>query len=405
MEVAMKRKWLTPVCLVAACVLLFALLHTLQGSSPLTPSAYNSYTRQAMQWRKGTIALDADVPHLELAIYDDRYWVSFPPVPTVPVYLLTFLFGERVPDTLLVQLYAVLACLAVYRLLLRMTGRQRSSAVWAFLFCFGSSFLPLLLNGAVWYQAQALALLLAVLAIERMHAGKPTVSLICFALSVGCRPFDVLYGPMLLMMFWLSGPYARSGAVDKFRRLLPGLAAGLAIAGLYAWYNAIRFGNPLEFGHSHLPEFSFQGGTQFSIGHIAGNARTFLLALPWESSPDGLRLRQFGFSLLLANPILLCMLVWLVRDIIRREITLPGVVSVFLCAAHILLLLSHRTMGGYQYGARYMVDAMPWALVYLWARKPATVPRVPVLPYIEYPLLTAGLLMAAYGATVIYLPF
>ena len=398
-------KWLTPVCLVVACLLLFAAIHALQGSSPLTPSAYNSYTRQAMQWRKGAIALDEDVPHLELAIYDGRYWVSFPPVPTVPVFLLTFVFGDRVPDTLLVQLYAVLACLVVYILLLRMSGRRASSAVWAFLFLFGSSFLPLLQNGAVWYQAQALALLLVVIAVDRMHAGHTTWSLVSFAFSVGCRPFDVLYGPMLLMMFWFVGPHSHKPARDKVRLALPGIALGLMVAGLYAWYNALRFGNPLEFGHSYLPEFSFQGGTQFSVHHIARNAATFLFGWPFETSAQGAQLRQFGFSLLLANPVFICILLWAVYDAVRRTGTSLSYGSLAFAALHILLLLSHRTMGGYQYGARYAVDAMPWALMCLWGRKPDRQLHVPVLPWAEYPLLTAGLFLAIYGAVVIHLPF
>lgn len=405
MQIQRAPKWLAPLCLVAACVLLFALLHIAQGSSPFAPSAYNSYTRQAMQWRKGTIALDHDIPHLELALYDGRYWVSFPPVPAVPVFLLTFLFGERVPDTLLVQLYAVLACLAIYRFVMRVTARPVSSAVWAFLFLFGSSFLPLLQNGAVWYQAQALALLMIVLAVERMHAGRPTAALVLYALSVGCRPFDALYGPMLLLMFWRAGPHYPKPAREKLRLVSPGILLGLMIAGLYAWYNTVRFGNPLEFGHSYLPEFSFQGGTQFSVEHIARNARTFLFTLPFESTPEGTSLRQFGFSLLLANPIFVCLLLWAVLDTIRRSGPAIMYAVPVLAALHILLLLSHRTMGGFQYGARYAVDAMPWALVYLALRKPDGKPRVPPVPCAEYPLLALGLLMAAYGAVVIHLPF
>lgn len=86
-------------CLVASCIGLFALAHTLQGTNPFKPSIYNSYTLQALQWRKGQIALEHNYLYLELAIYHDKYYVSFPPVPTIPVFFLTFLFGEGVPDT------------------------------------------------------------------------------------------------------------------------------------------------------------------------------------------------------------------------------------------------------------------------------------------------------------------
>jgi hypothetical protein len=394
----LRRLW-APACLVLACMVLFAVLHVLQGSNPLTPSAYNSYTLQAMQWRKGRIALDHDVPHLELAIYRDQFWVSFPPVPTVPVYLLTFLFGSRVPDTLLVQLYAVVTCLAVYALMRRSSASKAHALAFAFLFCFGSSFLPLLQNGAVWYQAQALALLLTVLAIERMQAGSPTISLVLYALSVGCRPFNVLFGPVLMLMYWLERPGQPPRV--RIKALLPGVLLGLLVAGAYAAYNVVRFGHPLEFGHNYLPEFSFQGGTQFSLKHIGKNINTFVLGWPWDKTPQGLQLKQFGFSLLLANPIFLCLLLWAVRDGLRREGTTMAYLSLALACVHLLLLLSHRTVGGYQYGARYAVDAMPWALCYLWARKGSRLP----LRYVTYLLLVIGLLMAFWGATVIYLPF
>ncbi|HHX22054.1 MAG TPA: hypothetical protein GX722_09715, partial [Clostridiales bacterium] len=251
----------------------------------------------------------------------------------------------------------------------------------------------------VWYQAQALALLLTVLAIERMQAGSPTVSLVLYALSVGCRPFNVLYGPVLMLMYWLERPNQLPGA--RIKALLPGVLLGLLVAGAYAAYNVVRFGHPLEFGHNYLPEFSFQGGTQFSLKHISKNINTFVLGWPWDKTPQGLQLKQFGFSLLLANPIFLCLLLWAVRDGLRREGTAMAYLSLALACVHLLLLLSHRTVGGYQYGARYAVDAMPWALCYLWARKGSRLP----LRYATYSLLTIGLVMAFWGATVIYLPF
>ena len=81
-------------------VILLALLFLLNlalGMDPLAPSPYNSYTRQALAWREGRTYLEEDVPHLELAIRSGRYYVSFPPVPSVPLYFLSFLFGAASP--------------------------------------------------------------------------------------------------------------------------------------------------------------------------------------------------------------------------------------------------------------------------------------------------------------------
>lgn len=94
-------------------VLLLLALHAAMGTSPLTPGAYNSYTLQALAWRGGKTYLPADVPHLELAIKDGLYYVSFPPVPSIPLYFLSFLFGEAIPDGLLVMLYILIAYYAL----------------------------------------------------------------------------------------------------------------------------------------------------------------------------------------------------------------------------------------------------------------------------------------------------
>ena len=64
------------------------------GRNPIGPSGYCTYTLQALAWRDGQICLSQDYPWLELAIYQGKYFVSFPPVPSVPLYFLTFLFGE-----------------------------------------------------------------------------------------------------------------------------------------------------------------------------------------------------------------------------------------------------------------------------------------------------------------------
>ena len=400
MEALQNRKRIALV-LALVCLMLFALIHSAQGTSPLRPSLYNTYTLQAMQWRQGETALAGDYPHLELAIYKGKYYVSFPPVPTIPIYLLTYVFGDQVPETPLVQMYALGACLALYYLLARRMAYGKA-ALWAFLSCFASSLLPLLQNGAVWYQAQVLALLLTVWAMERMDADQPTAGLLLYALAVGCRPFNALYGPVLMLLYLRKHP----PAVKAIRRMAPGIALGLVVAAAYAWYNMIRFDNPLEFGHNHLPEFSFQGGVQFSLSHVGNNARTFLWGLPFEyTDTNSLKLKVFGFSLFLANPLLLCLAGWALLSVICRRMTVEKGLVLLGFAAHATLLLCHRTGGGFQYGARYWMDCLPWAFLWMGLERRDDLPRMRKWTEgISLALLVVGLGMAAYGATVVLLP-
>ncbi len=51
-------------------------------------SVYDSYTRQAQVWWQGRADLSENIPWLELAEYNGRIFVSFPPFPSVVQFLL-----------------------------------------------------------------------------------------------------------------------------------------------------------------------------------------------------------------------------------------------------------------------------------------------------------------------------
>lgn len=392
-----KKNLLILVTLGLCFLLMMGFLYAKLGYSLLSSSPYNTYTLQALAWRQGQAYLNEDVPHLELAVYQGRYFVSFPPIPGIPVFLLTYLFDEQVPDGLLILTYAFLSLLILWRLLGRNGFPPSTAAIWAFLICFASSMLPLTLNGAVWYQAQVLGFLLILAAIERYDAQSPTLSLIFFALSVGCRPINVLYGPLLIIGFLLKNMKNGKQSKSSIIKLLPGIISGLLIAGLYGVYNYIRFDNFLEFGHNYLPEFSFQGGTQFSLDHLGKNIIQYVFALPFEQTADGLSLKAFGFSLFLANPILLMMLFWSAVRFFRGSIKKYQSLILSFFVLHLLALLLHRTFGGYQYGARYAVDLIPYAVLLLMYREKKTIHIA------EAGVMLLGLALSIYGSLVIHL--
>ena len=381
------------VLIISICCL-FLFIHVLQDSSPFTPSKYNSYVLQAIQWRKAKIALEEDIPHLELAIYKGKYYVSFPPVPTIPIYFLSFIFGENIPDALILQLYALTSCLLLHKTFVKRFSIIRS-AVLSFLCCFSSSLLPILQNGAVWYQAQVLGFLLIVWAIERMDCDKPTASLFLYSLSVGCRPFNVIYGP-LLMIFYIKRKRNFRSALQK---MLPGILLGLFVAFCYGYYNYIRFGNIFEFGHHYLPEFSFQGGEQFSLEHLSDNIKRFILGPPIIKVYGYVELEKFGFSLFIANPLFLVILLIFIYNIIKKAITPWDILIVVFCAVHMFILLLHRTGGGYQYGARYYIDCLPYCYIYLMKKPKAS----KFIKLTSLALLLLGLISSIFGSYYVFL--
>ena len=356
------RRDKTPLLLIGAMAALWALLCVLTNKSFAGPSAYNTYTRQAMAWREGLLHLPADVPYLELAVYEGAYYVSFPPLPSVVLLPLTYLFGWSTPDNLLVKLYALGACLLMYAALKRAGYREWEAGAFSFLICFASSLLPLTLDGAVWYHAQILAFFLTVAAVCLLALDRPTLALLSYALAVGCRPFNALYGLPLFAVYFAINRRARMPVKAMGRALLPGICLGLCVAAGLGVYNYVRFGDPLEFGHNYLPEFSTQGGIQFSLDHVAKNLKTFLWGMPLNNDWT---IPKFGFSMLLACPTLLLMLYWAVMDLFRRAMRAEKAAVLLTCVLHAFLLLMHRTFGGFQLGARYAVDLIPYTFFYL----------------------------------------
>jgi len=345
---------------VLAVLLALALAH---GSALLTQSPYDSYALQASWWLSGETSSAEDIPFLELAVYEGRYYVSFPPVPSV-VSLIFLIFFKTVPSGLLTLLYA-LACYPPAYLLCRRSLAERASALLAAFAVLGGSFPDVAVSathfsGGVWYQAQTLGTLCTFAALYltgHEQRGKQALGWLCAALAVGCRPFQAVLLPFLFWQ-WFR---AQQGLFRKrITKLLPLMVLPALAAAAMGVYNLARFGSPLEFGHNYLPEFSTEGGIQFSFLHILPNLLRVMRAPALNSTTGVLEFPVMdGFLAWLTTPLLPTAALAALRRK-RGDPAYPG--TVFLgvtLAAHLLLLLAHRTFGGWQYGTRYLCDLLP----------------------------------------------
>lgn len=360
--------WMGLLIVLAAALLLARQTH----ANLLAPSDYDTYTLQALAWRDGRLSLDRDYPWLELAMHDGQYFVSFPPVPTLPMWLLTFFFGADTPAGLMTLLYFLGTYGALYLLCRRRlaAGQATLLSVFALL---GGSALDLSVSGGgfsggVWFQAQLLSLLLTALAfalIDGVSRVSRAGALIAIALAVGCRPFNALYAPVLLWMLYQK--LQPEALPRRLLRLLPYCAVPLLIAIAYGAYNFARFGNPLEFGHSYLPEFTNAGEPMFAPSRLWGNVLNILR--PIRLIDDKLSFpTTSGFAVYITCPLLFMAAFRTARRAVLRTQQAPGLLLLALVIlVHGALLLMHRTGGGWQYGTRYLVDLVP-ALVYLIAR-------------------------------------
>lgn len=398
MNIFKNRKTGVYLLALAAVVALYILLGTASGTDPAA-YPYRTYLYQAQAWLDGQTTLDGEsLAHLELAIYNGEYYVSFPPVPSVPMVLYTLIWGNNVPGGLFQKIYAAAACMLILSELMRRKKLNRRECIlWAVFFCFASALLPVTLVGGVWYEAQILAFVFSTAAVVSMLRARPTLSCLMYALSVGCRPFTVCLGPILLMIYIENARRSNLSFKRGFAKLIPGLAAGLLIAAAYAFYNYIRFDNPLEFGHNHLPEFSFQGGTQFSVAHIAKNAKWAFSRLPFRLENGELFVEKFGSSMFISCPVFICWIIWVIKDLFTRRMTSAKWMIVIMWCLNVLLLLMHRTMGGMQFGARYMIELIPMVFAYFMLS-----PDRRKLTHWECMLMTAGLLINFAGACLVH---
>lgn len=182
----------------------YLLIHDLAGGTLFLHEPLDSYTLQALAWRRGEayLADGASFPWLELAIYQGKYFVSFPPVPSLFVLPLTFLFGVNTPNTLLVAVYAMLALTGAYRACLACKMRPLYACFWALFAVYASNIAEISTNGGVWLQAQTLNYACLMWAVDCAVRDRRARCALCLVLAVGCRPFSALYIPVAVIYFF-----------------------------------------------------------------------------------------------------------------------------------------------------------------------------------------------------------
>ena len=331
---------------------------------PLGHAVHDSFTLQALAWRKGMLSLGQDYPWLELAIYNNDWYVSFPSVPALVMLPLTLLFGEATPNTLMTGLYFLGAYFAAYALARR--WRKPNEACFMALFMtLGCNLLDLSLTGDVWNQAQLLCFFLtAVFAAGitgKSRAGW-AIGLGCLALSVGCRPFQAVFVPFALYRLYQNVRGDRD-LPRALMRMIPYVIFPAMVALALGAYNYARFGNPLEFGHNYLPEFTRDPNQpQLGLKYIAHNVQN-LLRMPWMNEGRLEFVRFDGFAFWMCNPIYVSLPVALLLRGAHRRLDATDAILCVSFAAEIFLLLMHKTFGGWQFGARYLCDLIPMMLL------------------------------------------
>lgn len=388
---------------VLACFSLAVFLyHSLAGGTLLAVNYHDSYSLQAENWLAGRnyIAQGENYPWLELAVYQGRYYQSFPPVPSAVLLPWAAAAGSAwaVPANLVIAIFGLCTAAGVYACFWRRGAAPATAAFFAVFVMLGSNTFWLCCSGGVWFMAQVLALCFCVWGIfyaQGTGARSTALASLCFAAAIGCRPFYIV--PAVL---WGLGRLRSALRCKKPAALLPAVLPAAVVAAAMLAYNAARFGSPLEFGHNYLPEFQRAEHGQFHISYLWPNLCDLLRPVTLDSALQ-LHFPVFeGFLPLLANPLFLLWLCCGVYCLFRaapRGAALPlptaGGVLAVLCIGTALCYCMHRTLGGWQFGARYMVDLLIYPLLWFLGRAEHWQPRAGALT-----LCGMAVLFNLYGA-------
>ena len=277
----LKLEWRCVICPLAFLIVLWVAA-SFTGHWATEENPYRSYALQACAWLNGRLDLGKDYPWLELAIYEEKYYVSFPPFPSLVLLPFAAVLGTNTPDHWISLGFSMIGIIYAIRLYRAITGTYEMAERYVLFLFLGNGYLFIALQGGwVWYMAQTMCFTFSLMSLfyaANKHIGRALAFLAC---AFGCRPMVVAYIPLILMLG--TEKASVKTWIRKGYRLIP----ACMIIGFYLMLNVARFDNPFEFGHNHLPEFVRSTEGQFSLNYATKNFNQ-LFRLPQTGGEHGM---------------------------------------------------------------------------------------------------------------------
>jgi hypothetical protein len=354
--------WRTPVGLAVAAVIGLVLYST-TGFDAGRPDIF--YLSDA--FLHGSAMLPRPMGSWDVIPWPGGYYLPFGPFPSILFMpLMLFISPEQATqwEPVVNSCLAALDVALLWWLAARVGVERIRDRVWlVVLLALGTDMWWVVVRGGVWHTGHLVATMLTLMAlIECFGRRRPLlVGLPAGAAFLSRSP--VIFG--LLFYAWVmtrdrdvrTGAGRRSIARDW---LVLGLGVAPSIA-FYFCYNQVRFGSPLESGYelALLPAWlaALRDQGLFSLSHLGRNWDYFVLRLPQGIDtfpffkPD-----SHGNSILFTSPALLLAL----RAGWRRA--MPWALGLAFVAIMLPNLLYYGG-GWFQFGFRYALDAIPFALV------------------------------------------
>jgi hypothetical protein len=332
------------------------------------------FVYQAEAFLHGQLALTTRPPNLnDWVLQDGRWYVSFPPFPAVLMMPFVALYGLAFNDVAFTIFFAAANVALFYRLLRRVQPARPEweHAAFALIFGFGTLAWTCGIRGEVWYTAETVGVTLTLLyLLASLEARHPILAGLCVACASITRT-PLAFSAVFFLLEALSpdGPVDWAKLRDPARwrkalpRLVPYVAAIVAVAIPMAWANDVRFGSFGEFGHSHLYANRVNQQIQqyglFHYAYLERNLHSAFTKLPEiQLHPLRFGFSGEGMSLFVTTPLFLYLLWPKERPRLHRALWLTT-------ALVAVPGFFYQNNGWFQFGFRFSLDYTPYLVLLL----------------------------------------
>jgi hypothetical protein len=368
-----QRSWTIAAALYLAVTLVC--VATTSSARLETHTPFNHFALLADAWLHGRLDLGGPPPSYtgnnDFAVFDGKYYVSFPPLPALLILPIVKLFGsaERVRDGAFFACFTGLAPAFLYlsldklRRLARSTRSERENIFLALIFAFGSVYWFSAVQGTVWFVGHVLgAALAAMYMFASTNATHPILAGLTLSLGFATR---TPLGFAFPLFVWEALQASRNNPHQSFawedldvralsKRVVLFALPAAAVLAVVAWHNKARFGDPFEFGH-HWLAIGWRGRIDkwglFSYHYLGKNLGIVLSSLPFVGGTNAapFQINAHGLALWVTTPIY----AWAFWP--RR--TSPAFWAVVVTTACIALPdLLYQNSGWIQFGYRFSND-------------------------------------------------
>jgi len=314
----------------------------------------------------GQTGLSAPLGANDVIPWNGYFYVPFAPFPSIFFMPLMVFISPQTAHQYEPLINSILAAIdvgLVWAMARRLGVERRRDLVWlGLLLGFSTAIWWVTVRGGVWHTSHLIATMLTLLAlIETFGRRRPLLIGLLLGAAFLTRPpvlfAGFFYAYVLTFDRSIRTSVGRWAIARDWSWLVIGVLPAIAF---FFWFNWVRFGSPLDSGYleATLPPWleAIREQGLFSISHLAQNWDYFMLHTPQQIpdfpwiKPDGL-----GMSILITSPALLLSL----RADWRSRL------SWGLAAAFVLVMipvLLYYGGGWLQYGFRYALDAIPFAV-------------------------------------------